>query len=595
MTKPAKDFAQEVQESTAENGQFTTDNPTKPNIAQLLERIAIIKMRIVAVRAAVDKGTGIETELQEIIAQLQTLKAQPTEATTLQEVILAMTAAEECAAAIHKIKSFDNLDYNDIEAAQEEIEANPAILEAVPEDARRSLLDDAGIRKLRDVLHSFTDEMAATWLQADIAEMVKQTVEAATETGKTLQQNFGQLFKALQEKATHAEKVITEFIKSNQFEDLCLLFADLAYWLDPNSPGTSLDVFWLADFCENIDDYMPFIVAEVEQEKKRRGVDSISFSEFIRDTDPESGESIKSLFEICIERAQEALAGAGTPPEKIPTVKIKRAELVEYPLDKINSTIWQLLEQDTGGQIQIKAEKNGSKKPLNILYSIDFEDLGQGVTITKRLMPFDKRVYIAISALFNAGNDRITLSQIYYAMGYTGTPAAKHLEKINDAITKMNGAKVYVNNKSEAASYNYPVFVYDGSLLPFERIQAIVNGQLTDAAIHLFREPPIITFAKQRKQVTTFEVALLQSPISKTDANLQIDDYLIERICKAQNRKNAHSEKILYATLYTHAGITTKKQKQRAPEKIKTYLDHYKSCGKIKHYTMAADGVTVYF
>lgn len=40
----------------------------------------------------------------------------------------------------------------------------------------------------------------------------------------------------------------------------------------------------------------------------------------------------------------------------------RRAEIIEYPLDKINCVIWGLLERDTAGQIAIAAEKRGSKK-----------------------------------------------------------------------------------------------------------------------------------------------------------------------------------------------------------------------------------------
>ena len=279
--------------------------------------------------------------------------------------------------------------------------------------------------------------------------------------------------------------------------------------------------------------------------------------------------------------------------ETLEHIALKRAELIEYPLDKVNSTIWGLLERDTAGQIMFRAEKAGSKKEINILYSIDFDALGEGVKITKRLMPYDKRVYIAVSALFNAGNSIITLTQIYYAMGYTGRPGSNDLERINASITKMLGANIYISNEQEAAAYKYDKFVYKGSLLPYEQVEAVANGQLVDAAIHLFREPPVITFAKQRKQVTSIDVKLLQSPISKTDGNLLIDDYLIERISRAKNGKQPH--RILYKTLYEKAKITDKKQRQRAADKIKRYLEHYQKCGMITRYTMEADGITVYF
>jgi hypothetical protein len=159
----------------------------------------------------------------------------------------------------------------------------------------------------------------------------------------------------------------------------------------------------------------------------------------------------------------------------------------------------------------------------------------------------------------------------------------------------MTGAKILFDNKAEVDALDgYPHFKYDGPLLPFERITAIVGGQISEGAIKLFREPPLMSFAKQRHQVTTIDVKLLQSPISKTDANLLIDDYLIERISKAKKGKGS-SCKILFKTLYERTNITTKKQKQRAPEKIIKYLNYYQQQEFIKRYTMQPDGIIVYF
>lgn len=561
------------------------ENLTKLDIDDILLHLAAIKYRIVAVRAGRDNGKGIEEELAQLSERLTELKEQQAaENAALDEIVLALSMAEEWACMMHERRTGRKLDLADMDAAEKEIVANPAILGFIPEDARIS--------------RGAVDQLQA--LQSQINSIAQSVVGESMKATAKLAQSFGKVFEALREKAEQAEKVLTDFVKSEKFERLSLLFGDIAYWLDPESPGNDLDVFWLSDFIENIDTLQPYIETEIERLKAERGVDFISFEEFIRDIDPETGLSCESLFEICVKKAQEAIAAGDAdkeePAPQLPTTVIKRAELLEYPLDKINGTIWRLLERDTGGQLAIKAEKTGSKKQVNIIYSIDFDSLGQGVTITKRLTTFDKRVYIAISALYNAGNNVITLSQIYYAMGYTGTPGKSDLTKINDAISKMAGAKVYVNNADETAhGYKYAKFIYDGSLLPLERFAAVVNGKLADAAIHIFREPPVITFAKQREQITTIEVKLLQSPMSKTESNLQIDDYLIERICKAQRNKKTGSAKILYATLYSHAGITTKKQKQRAPEKIERYLEHYKKCGKISRYIMGDDGITVYW
>lgn len=340
----------------------------------------------------------------------------------------------------------------------------------------------------------------------------------------------------------------------------------------------------------------PHLAKELPRIRSNAGLEEITledlFSYIALDgktiTEPEDGTEIPAPIREALERAIAAAAPAITTA--------KRADIVEYPLDKVNSNIWNLLQDTTGRQLKLRIDtsKGGSEKKINIYYSIDFDEMeSSGVKITKKLMPFDKRVYVAIAALYNAGNKVISLTQIHYAMGNTGRPSQKQLEQINNSITKMRGANIFIDTLEEAQLYNYPRFKYEDYLLPVARTTATVNGRLTEAAIVLDKEPPIITFAKGRKQITTITVKVLQSPINKTDANLLIDDYLIERIGRA--KRSGQSCKILYETLYEHAQITTYKQKARAPEKIKTYLDHYKACGMIAAYKMGKDGIHIEF
>lgn len=341
----------------------------------------------------------------------------------------------------------------------------------------------------------------------------------------------------------------------------------------------------------------PFLEKELPAIREQPGLEETTIDDLLKyialdgETITEAGEPIPAEIRAALERAIEAARRAN-----LPKATAKRADIVEYPLDKVNFEIWNLIKEPTGRQLKLNLDmsKDGSKEKVPAYYSIDFGELEkQGVKVSKKLMPFDKRVYIAISALYNAGNNVITLTQIHYAMGNTSRPADTSLQKIQDSITKMTTARIFFDNVKESEAYNYNRYQYNGSLLPLEQAVAIVNGKLADAAIHIFREPPIMTFAKQRKQVTTITVKVLQSPISKTDANLMIDDYLIERIAQAKNGRQPN--KILYSKIYDRAQITTPSQRTRAPEKIKKYLEHYKACGLISAYKMKEDGITVEF
>lgn len=328
----------------------------------------------------------------------------------------------------------------------------------------------------------------------------------------------------------------------------------------------------------------------VELNNKHHDVIVKAFLQYLRlgDTWEDSPQSVALII--------DALIMGNTPSgaaDHRPRIDSKPPSKIEYPLDKINSNIWSLLEAiEPSGQLAFATEKRGTAREATILYSINFDQIEPEVSITKKLTPFDKRCYISVAALYNNGNPIISAAQIYAVMGNKGRPSAKDVQKINSSLTKMAAARVYINNEQEiTVNKKYNRFVYDAPLLPFERVTAIINNQPCESAIHLFREPPLVTFAKDRKQITTIPRKLLECPISKTDANLRIDDYLIERIAHIKNGRVKN--RLLFATIYKQCGITEKKQRQRAPEKIRRYLDHYKKCGFIKDYSEEIDGVTI--
>lgn len=476
----------------------------------------------------------------------------------------------------------------------------PAALDAQEVDPELNPISpDFNARKYREMLSS----LDLDGIERRIKKAVSQADNAAEAAAAEITQS-GIIPQAVVDGAVTSLQEIIEIAKWAKEAAQDMLTPELRRLFDMR--GTLEGVNWKAFIAavqegeERIKALEPFLEAELPAIRQQPGYESAEL------------EAIETFIGIDGRTIAEEIGGQPIPPfirdainraaaaaykAKYPAATAKRAVNIEFPVDKVNSTMWNMLQEARGGQLTmwpIKAEKDGSEKELNIIYGIDFSDLeAAGVKITKRLLPFDKRVYIAISALFNSGNNVISLTQIFFAMGNTGRPAAYQIQKIQDSITKMSGARVLVDNTQEVTVYKYPRFKYDGPLLPIERATAIVNGQIADAAIHIFREPPVMTFAKQRRQITTITVKALQSPISKTDANLLIDDYLLERIAHAKNGRQP--KKILYSKLYEAAQITTKKQRERAPEKIKTYLEHYKACGLISRYTMLKDGIQLDF
>ena len=286
----------------------------------------------------------------------------------------------------------------------------------------------------------------------------------------------------------------------------------------------------------------------------------------------------------------------GKPKSLLPATAGKRVKSLDYPLDKGNFTIWSLLEEATDGPIKfsIKVESATSKEPINIYYAVNFDDLG--ITTSKRLTAFDKRVYIAVAALYKAGNKIMTCSQIHHAMGYSTRPAKTDIEKIRNSVLKMSSTRVSLDNREEITKggYNYPPVVIDGPLLPlFRRHDCVINGQVVPEAFAPVCDPPLVDFARARKQIIQVDRKLLETPISKTDKNLQIEDYLLERVARAKNK--AQPPKILFSTLYERAHVATQKQQKRAIEKAQTIMEHYRKNGFITAFEVEKDGIRFSF
>ena len=302
---------------------------------------------------------------------------------------------------------------------------------------------------------------------------------------------------------------------------------------------------------------------------------------------PEISEALERE-QAAVELWEQLLTAARTTRGTVITTR--RPDLLAYPVDKINSNIWGLLEKDTQGQIGFDMSKQGSNSELITYYSINFEAL-DNVKISRRLTHFDKAVIIAAAAIYNAGQEVFTATQIHKLLTGKDNPAPNQVEKYARSFEKMGAATISIDNKEVAKQYNYPEFIYTGKLLPHETVKAVVNGKTTEAAIHLFREPPVITFAKLHKQVTTIKASLLQVPISNTDTNIAIKDYLIERIAVAK-RQGKNTETILLRTLIEKTQAQKTKKKDLL-EKVQACCKHFKAEQFITGATITEDKINI--
>ena len=347
----------------------------------------------------------------------------------------------------------------------------------------------------------------------------------------------------------------------------------------------------------------------INDELRKKG-HTETFEDLVKANDP-------SLYNIIMDFLKTITADAD-PDSKVTEKEIEKVADVfnvnnikpkglNFPVDKVNHRIWTLAEKQgkMPGQITITnfnpsdllpigVEKEGKER--NIYYGVDFSPKEKNgveqISIGKKLTAFDRRVHDAIGTLYNAGNDIVSLTQISITMGGSDKPSSRMLDKIANSIDKMRAAQIVLDQSEDYAPYIKHEKRYKGSVVASEYVDAKINGVFAQNAVHIFREPFLMTFARDREQITTIPREVIETDKRKTENNLAIESYLLERISRMKHNKTKSIKKILYSNMFKVTNITGKQQ-QRALPTVEDYLKHYKKVGWIKGYKLVPDGVEI--
>lgn len=227
----------------------------------------------------------------------------------------------------------------------------------------------------------------------------------------------------------------------------------------------------------------------------------------------------------------------------------------------------------------VNMAKSDSEKKAPVVWGIrfDFSSLPEGVKITKQLDEYDEHVYYAAYALYRAGLEVVSLNTIYKAMGRRGNPSKDDRKKINASLSKMRSAIVYIDNSEEiTVNKKSAHFHYDGSLLPFERVSAVYNGNEIKTAIRLLDEPPLGRFARGRNQALEIPLSVWGFPLSLTNTRLGVAHYLARHIAQLKHPKSRLNKKLTFETIFKECRATTRMQKSRCRKIVEELIGYWR-------------------
>ena len=246
--------------------------------------------------------------------------------------------------------------------------------------------------------------------------------------------------------------------------------------------------------------------------------------------------------------------------------------------------------------VNMASEKDNRKgKTAYTLMMLNFDELGDGIRISRELSVYDQQVWNACVNLILNSYKIITPSQIYRWMGYEKQMNDRDKKRIMESINAIIRARVFIDNENERKLYkNYPAISINTPLLA-AKIVIAKSGKNEVTAIEIIEIPDLFAVAEERGQITTIPFEVLEiSEIDRTEENLKLLTYLVRRIIHMKY-DNDTSRKILLQAIYAKCDIKAdeRMKRKRLPEKIERIFNHYKKIKWIDGYELTDTEVTV--
>lgn len=476
-------------------------------------------------------------------------------------------------------------------------------------------------------------------------ESLDSTIKAISATISNAMQFNADVLKPTFDAMRRAAQAVASFYTSETYKTLQKTFSDFAEWMQGVSAQFSAaDLLFVADFGEDIEDLLPLIQEELEAVEQENGGEEISFTEFMRNTDPETGEPIKSIFERCLDRAKERKETAEAATRL--AADLPRLQSV-IPTKHTMPNNYLANELQHGGIIDAgrlnlpvlgdgkQARRGGELITTAVIATYQ---PGEGVTIKGNFTEYDRQVQDAICSLWEYGDidHTFTPAMVYRAMTNgkdTAAPSPQQIGAVTRSIEKQRHIFVQVDASAEfekrgiTDANGKPIrFKVDDYLLSLKGLEVTAGGK-TVKGYYIKEAPLLLTYSRMTKQLLTVKSDLLDirridskgcicESVSNTESRITIKGYLLRRIeilkydiarakdnCrKYRNRRKKdptlpekqpadfmqQSNRVLFETIFAETGQTSTNREiqRRNRDYAMQCLDYWKATEHIKGYSV---------
>lgn len=293
--------------------------------------------------------------------------------------------------------------------------------------------------------------------------------------------------------------------------------------------------------------------------------------------------------------------------KEIDNVKFTSPTVITLPTDKIADFLVGNSRLDAEKIFECKAriKKDGKRSAQTEIYSSITLKIADNGTFDY----IDKIIILALGTLQNAGNEYISLRQLYKTLGgndrYLTKTARKFLLERIDKL-RLSDFRIDMTEYLETCTPDKPKKLACRKktyLLPCEVIEMKINGKTTKDGIKLLAPIPFFEIAGVKARIARQPLQLITGlGLNATENSIVLSWYLFDRVTKivgSRDSKRAHNlnNSILFETLYKDCGFTdfSRDKKYDLRKNITKILTHFKDCGLITDFKFTDDFHSIEF
>ena len=281
-----------------------------------------------------------------------------------------------------------------------------------------------------------------------------------------------------------------------------------------------------------------------------------------------------------------------------PVIQSVRPKNYVMPIDPISNKLAHLREFN---QIVVSRKRNLT---IQTAVSIDCPE-NMKIIGDFNLTNYEKSIINGVVSILESGTSSFTIPMLYHAMTGKENPSLDDglLEDIKRKLDVMRTLTINIDLTQELKAHmidpqmgeGLESFTIEGYLLPLNKYTGVVNGKRSEM-YQIISTPPLHSYAKLKKQITSVPIDLLKAPLNNNSTTIPLKTYLLTRIEGMKNENNHLTrDTIRFSSIYRELGAVDadKKRKKRIRDYTQVILDYFVEMGYITKYEIIKEGRTI--